>query len=256
VSVRDADEARAAVAGGAEIIDAKDPRAGALGPVSSQALAEIRYTVPRTNPVSAALGDAPDHRAIRALIAGLEPGTLAFGKVGFAGCTEAQGVEAVRVAADALEEIGLVLVVYADWQSVSALSPEVVTELAARTGAAGLLLDTAGKGNGSLLNLWSVQQISEFVTRGRAAGLLVALGGGLGLADIPIAVSTGVEIIGVRGAACIGGRDGRVDRQQVSALRAAIDQAGSQSRIHPPIAARPSGPVIRSAMPAGSTRLK
>ena len=256
VSVRNPDEARAAVAGGAAIIDAKDPLAGALGPVTSRTLAEIRYAVPRAVPLSAALGDAPDHRAIRALIAGLEPGTMAFGKVGFAGCSESQGAEAVRAAVDALGETRLVLVAYADWQSVSALSPESVTDLAVRTGATGVLLDTAGKGSGTLLQLWSVEQITEFATRGRAAGLLVALGGSLALADISIAVSTGADIIGVRGAACVGGRNGSVDRERVSALRAAVAQAGSVSRIHSPIEARPSGPVIRSAIPAGSTRVK
>ena len=42
VSVRNAEEAAAALAGGADVIDAKDPAAGALGPVPVQVFREIR----------------------------------------------------------------------------------------------------------------------------------------------------------------------------------------------------------------------
>ena len=46
VSVRDVRDARAAVRGGADIVDAKDPRRGALGPVTHRILARIRAAVP------------------------------------------------------------------------------------------------------------------------------------------------------------------------------------------------------------------
>lgn len=46
VSVRDAGEARAALAGGAEIVDAKDPARGSIGAVSPEALQGIRLAVP------------------------------------------------------------------------------------------------------------------------------------------------------------------------------------------------------------------
>ena len=42
VSVSNADEARSAVLGGADIIDAKDPSMGALGAVGLDAFARIR----------------------------------------------------------------------------------------------------------------------------------------------------------------------------------------------------------------------
>ena len=41
VSVRSAEEAAAALAGGADLIDAKDPAAGPLGPVSLERFREI-----------------------------------------------------------------------------------------------------------------------------------------------------------------------------------------------------------------------
>ncbi|MBK5187486.1 MAG: hypothetical protein JJD97_04525, partial [Gemmatimonadaceae bacterium] len=58
VSVRNAEEARTALAGGAEIIDAKEPSLGALGAVELGVLREIVQAVGRMRPVSAALGDA------------------------------------------------------------------------------------------------------------------------------------------------------------------------------------------------------
>src|SRR5438094_1907571 len=64
VSVADPSEARAALEGGADVIDAKQPRRGALGPVRPDVLAAIRQVVGAARPVSAALGDARDEAAI------------------------------------------------------------------------------------------------------------------------------------------------------------------------------------------------
>src|SRR5437899_1595244 len=64
VSVTCAAEASAALAGGADLIDAKDPRAGALGAVSAEVLREIYAAVAGQRPVTAALGDAGDEAAI------------------------------------------------------------------------------------------------------------------------------------------------------------------------------------------------
>src|SRR5437773_9115409 len=65
VSVTCAAEALAALAGGADLIDAKDPLAGALGAVSADVLREIYAVVADRRPVTAALGDACDEAAIR-----------------------------------------------------------------------------------------------------------------------------------------------------------------------------------------------
>jgi (5-formylfuran-3-yl)methyl phosphate synthase len=73
VSVADAEDARAAVEGGADIVDAKDPAQGALGPVAPATLEAIVQAVDGARPVSAAVGDAlvarPDGDRARALLA-------------------------------------------------------------------------------------------------------------------------------------------------------------------------------------------
>src|SRR2546426_9549205 len=58
VSVADASEGRAALLGGADVIDAKDPREGALGAVRPEGLGELRAAVGAGRPLSAAPGDA------------------------------------------------------------------------------------------------------------------------------------------------------------------------------------------------------
>src|SRR2546430_16995385 len=69
VSIRGPVEARAAVAGGADVVDAKDPARGALGPVRLDRLAAIRRAVGAARPVSAALGDARDDAGAEAAAA-------------------------------------------------------------------------------------------------------------------------------------------------------------------------------------------
>ena len=70
ISVAGPAEARAAVRGGADVIDAKDPRRGALGPVSLQRLAAIRATIAGARPLSAAVGDATSEEAVAGAVAG------------------------------------------------------------------------------------------------------------------------------------------------------------------------------------------
>src|SRR2546428_13847123 len=58
VSVADASEGRAALLGGADVIDAKDPREGAPGAVRPEVLGELRAAVGAGRRLSAALGGA------------------------------------------------------------------------------------------------------------------------------------------------------------------------------------------------------
>src|SRR6266436_521775 len=53
ISVAGPADARAALLGGADVIDAKDPRHGALGPVTLHRLAAIRAAVGGARPLSA-----------------------------------------------------------------------------------------------------------------------------------------------------------------------------------------------------------
>src|SRR5437867_1998761 len=92
ISVAGPAEARAALLGGADVIDAKDPRRGALGPVSLQRLAAIRAAVAGARPLSAAVGDATSEQAVAGAVAAALSVGVAFVKLGLAGVTsEARG---------------------------------------------------------------------------------------------------------------------------------------------------------------------
>ena len=99
VSVASAAEASAALAGGADVIDAKNPLSGALGAVSADILREIHATVAGACLVSAAIGDALDETEVERAAGTFAAAGAALVKVGFAGITSASRVERLIVAA-------------------------------------------------------------------------------------------------------------------------------------------------------------
>jgi uncharacterized protein (UPF0264 family) len=222
VSVRNAAEAAAALAGGADIVDAKEPINGPLGPVSPAALAAIASAVGDGTPVSAALGDigrddiaSNAHAATRA--------RAMFVKVGFAGLGGRLEL-AADVLAGAAPEAGaaLVLVAYADHEKAAAPSPDDVIALADRVRAAGVLIDTCDKHGPGLTRLLTADSLRTLVARARSAGRMVAVAGNLTVADLDCIHNAGADIAGVRGAACDGGRGGVVTAARVRALRRAL----------------------------------
>ena len=227
VSAATPDDARAALEGGADMIDAKDPSAGALGAVSLEVLLGIHASCGGARPVTAALGDAEDearteHAAERFAAAGTR-----FVKVGLAGTTSrgrasAFLAAAVRGATARGPGCGVVAVAYADADRAESLAPAALPALARAAGAVGVLLDTSDKQGPGLLGLWSPDRLAAWVTRAREAGLLVALAGKLEAGDLACVRETGADIVGVRGAACDGGRAGRVSAVKVRELRALL----------------------------------
>src|SRR5437764_823524 len=87
VSVRGPVEARAALAGGADVIDAKDPARGALGAVSAERLAAIRRTVGAAGLFAALAGslsgaDFATVRAVGAELVGVRGAACVGGRKG------------------------------------------------------------------------------------------------------------------------------------------------------------------------------
>jgi uncharacterized protein (UPF0264 family) len=82
-----------------------------------------------------------------------------------------------------------------------------------------VLLDTQVKDGLGLLRWMDSTALRLWVEASRAAGLLTAVAGGLGLDDIDLVSTANPDVVGVRGAACDGGREGRVNAQRVRALR-------------------------------------
>ena len=238
VSVVDADEARAAAAAGADIVDVKNPAEGSLGAPSPAVIEAVRATVPAALPVSAAIGDMPNLPGTAALAAlGAARSGAAFVKVGLWGvANEAEAVALLRAVREAIAGVPGAEVVagaYADARRVAPapLAPELLPRVAAAAGVKVCLLDTAIKDGRGLLDWLSPDELTSFVDDARAGGLEVALAGALRAEDLPVVQAAGADIAGVRSAACGDGRrTGPLDAARVRALRAACAATPRASR--------------------------
>jgi len=224
VSVANALEARRAVDGGADLIDAKDPLNGALGAVPVATLAQIHSAVGGQQVVTAALGDAGDEAAIERLA--FEYGRIGVGfvKIGFAGVTDLDRVEqliaaAVRGTRATEHACGVVAVAYADTGGTTSVDATALVDVAARAQATGVLLDTALKQGPGLRQLVAADRLEALVTSAHRVGLTVALAGKLTLEDLSFVLDAGGDIAGVRGAACEAGRWSCVVTENVRALK-------------------------------------
>jgi uncharacterized protein (UPF0264 family) len=233
VSVRSAEEAAAALAGGADLIDVKEPSRGSLGRADDATIAAVVRAVAGRRPVSAALGELRDHPSPCTLSGlayvkwGLAKLRTAFvdeeQPAGGRGCRRADGFrdleEALAAQRASNPDCRCVLVAYADWQRAHAPEPETVCRLAARLGTDGLLLDTFHKDGRALLDWLTVEQAADLCRRCRRHGLKIALAGSLGRDEIAGLRRLSPDWFAVRGAACRDGRrDSGIDAERVRRL--------------------------------------
>ncbi len=182
VSVRSAEEARAAVEGGASVVDVKEPDRGPLGRASVETWRAVRAAVPEPIPVSVALGELGEWEDRGGCTENALEG-IAYRKLGLAGAGHDWRVNWARVR---MAEPGLakwVAVAYADWQSAEAPHPmEVLEDSMLIPNCAGLLVDTWDKTKPSPLEVTTFWV--DWVDRAHQSGRFVALAGGLDLAAI------------------------------------------------------------------------
>lgn len=206
VSVRSAAEARLAHAGGAGIIDAKEPDRGPLGQVDATVLAEIRAAVPARSWISAALGDVATGDGIARAFAEVTV-PVRFVKLGFRGVADRGALEvllrdAVRRGEEHEGGPRVVAVAYGDHARAESLPPAVIGEIAQAVGAGGLLVDTCVKDARSVFDFVPTPVLTGIGRALAADELEFALAGNLGADRVALALDTGATIFGVRGAAC------------------------------------------------------
>jgi uncharacterized protein (UPF0264 family) len=220
VSVRDVAEAQAALRGGAALIDVKEPLHGSLGASSPEVWRQVRDAIPPHVPCSAALGeltDVTDEQVAhwRFSLAGYQ-----FAKLGLAGCGEIIEWQKRRQALlhELPPETRSVAVVYADWQSAGAPSPDKVLSAAIESSCSALLIDTFDKSRGSISTYFSTQELKHFLSAARFANLTTVLAGSLTPALAGELLPLEPDFLAVRGAVCRGGRTGTVDESLVGDL--------------------------------------
>ncbi|MGQ7793441.1 (5-formylfuran-3-yl)methyl phosphate synthase [Faunimonas sp. B44] len=253
-SVADPDEAELVVSLGADIVDAKDPKAGALGALPPEAIAAIVATVAGRRPVSAVIGDLPmEPELVRGAVEQVAGAGVDHVKIGFFPGGDANAV--IEALAEPAGRVRLIAVLFADRVPDFAILPRL-----ARGGFAGVMLDTAGKGEGRLLDHIEVPAISGFMRRARNLKLQIGLAGSLEAPDVPRLLPLKPDFLGFRGALCSRlDRTGRIDAAAVKQIRSLIPSASRDGADpHPDLhvlAARGYAPDVAAEAQGGSDRI-
>jgi (5-formylfuran-3-yl)methyl phosphate synthase len=201
-SVRDSFEAEIALGVSTDIIDLKEPSRGALGAVDGETIEMIVRSIAGRASVSATIGDLPMHpETIRDAVLETAARGVDYVKVGLfpegdpQGCLEMLPTEA--------RGVRLIVVLFAD-----RLPDFDAVAAAARIVACGVMLDTADKRSGSLLDHLGMDALDRFVTAAKANGLSVGLAGSLKREHVPELLPLKPDLLGFRGALCRGAARG------------------------------------------------
>ena len=242
VSVRNAAEARIALQAGADIIDVKEPDAGALGFAGRDVVQDIVTTVNGQVPVSAAMGECVDVKTLAAEgTVPTAPAALDFVKLGLAAVADADASwttrweTARRTIADASEwsthanPPRWVAVAYADHDSGTP-APREVLQAAMEAGCAGVLIDTSNKRLGSTPDLLPAAELSELRQAAADAGLFFALAGKITEHHLPDIDRLEPDIVAVRGAVCESSdRQNPLSAERITRLKTLLGQLRQKS---------------------------
>jgi len=222
VSVRDVPEARIAAQGGADFIDLKEPRDGALGGLPIETIAAVVCALREQGsrlPISATIGDLPmrDLGAILAQVDAVAACGVDYVKVGIEREPQARSV------LDALADTGRAIVPV--FLGDRGLDFEQVAHACASKFPA-LMVDTADKRAGSLFDVMSGAELQRFVTMVRTSGALVGLAGALRRPQLDALRALAPDFAGFRSAVCAGDRSGQLDPERLRVLAAALHAGG------------------------------
>ncbi len=219
-------EAVEAVAGGADIIDVKNPKEGALGASFPWVIKRIREVTPKNLEVSCTLGDLPNLPGSIALAAfGAALTGVDYIKVSLHGIrTLAEAtyliINVVKAAKSHNPSIKVAVTGFADAQRIGSIKPSLVPQVASEGGADIAMLDTGIKDGKNLLNFMELEPLRVFVNEAHDYGLKAALAGSLRKGDLPLICALRVDIIGIRGATCTGEDrvNGSVSKKKVAEI--------------------------------------
>jgi uncharacterized protein (UPF0264 family) len=244
ISVRDVGEAHAVLdIQGVDLLDVKQPSLGSLGRAEPQLVGAVIAAAAGRMPVSAACGELID---VGQHAGSDEDGPhddrphedephnagwhgAEFFKFGLARAASAynwtdrwaKAIQSVRRASGS-HPPRPVAVVYADWRAADAPRPDDVIEVGATLGCGAALLDTCGKSQGSVTDLWTTAQIAAFVAHAQHCGMLAVVGGSLTIDTIPLVARLQTDVVAIRGAACAADRTSQIDPDRVRQLVACL----------------------------------
>ncbi len=218
-------EAQAALDGGADIIDVKNPREGSLGANFPWAIRAIADLAAGRVPVSATIGDLdfkPGTASLAALGAAISGAD--YIKAGLLGArTPDEALEMmtgiVRAVKDLDAQKKVVAAGYSDYARAGSIPPMLLPAVASEAGADLVMVDTAVKDGRPTFDFMSEQVLSDFISAGHAHGLEVALAGSIGFGHLEALKRLDPDIIGVRGIVCGGDRRAAVQVELVERVK-------------------------------------
>jgi len=228
VSPMNIEEARAALQGGADILDVKNPKEGSLGANFPWAIRAVVDLAAGRVPVSATIGDLefkPGTASLAAL--GAAAAGAEFIKAGLLGAKTPEQAEEmlqgiVRAVKDYDPSKKVVAAGYSDYVRVGSISPQLLIAAAEKAGADVVMVDTAVKDGRATFEFMSEQDLREFIDLGHASGLEVALAGSIDFVHLELLQRLSPDIIGVRGIVCGGDRRSAVRAELVEKVKRKI----------------------------------
>jgi (5-formylfuran-3-yl)methyl phosphate synthase len=222
-SVRSYDEALDAVEAGAELIDLKEPDAGALGGLAISDIARIvqtlraRYPV---KPISATIGNIPAHALdeMAARVIDVADAGVDYVKVGVT-----PGPDALRCL-DMLA--GLPAAVVPVWFCDREMNPELIAH-SLELGFVGVMFDTEGKDGRTLFDHVDVDTLAQWLRLARDHGNMCGVAGSLGWPQLEQIRALAPDVVGFRTALCVDGRRSRLDPQRVAQWAGALHRSSS-----------------------------
>jgi (5-formylfuran-3-yl)methyl phosphate synthase len=239
VSPSDEKEALEAIAGGADIIDVKNPKEGALGASFPWTIKRIREIAPEGVEVSCTIGDLPNlPGSVSLAVLGAAATGVNYVKVGLGGVkTRDDAVfllrNAVRAAKDYDSSIKIAATGYGDAARIGSVNPLLIPEIAAEANADVAMVDTVVKDGKNLFTFLTNDQLRQLVREAHDRGLFAALAGSLRKEQIPRVRELEADIVGLRGAACTNGDrlNGRITRETVRELANIVKGLEKQAEV-------------------------
>ena len=212
-SVVDAAEAELVCRGGADIVDFADPRAGPLGALPVEAIANGVEAIGGRARIAAALGSPPyEPDAVAARARALKKAGVDWARL----AADAGALDRLEPALAALgPEIGLLGVLFAEQGPDFGL----VARMAA-IGFKGAFLDVGEKSGKRLLDALAPPEIAAFSALCRRHGLWCCLAGSLQPPDVPRLLLVEPDVLGFRSAlSARGRRGGPLDAGRITLIR-------------------------------------
>lgn len=243
-----------ALAGGADLIDVKEPKRGSLGRAEDAILGGVLDTVAGRCPVSAAMGELRETSlpiGLNSISLPLSPPSqegdrgseiqipllsCQYLKWGLADCHPHRDWRGhlcrLRAFLEGHGTLALVVnVAYADWTLAQAPPVQKVVDFACEQAGGVLLIDTWDKTSGKTLLDWlSIKDLLFIRKTCRAAGVRLVLAGSLQEKQIAELLEVQPDWFAVRGAVCTGGRDSKLSVEKVRRLKQLLQTASPVAR--------------------------